>query len=175
MSPTRTVRPRVALTVQYAAAGCDLPSRSQLRKWIRAALEHDASITVRLVGRPESRALNRRFRGKDRTTNVLTFVFRDMAPFEGDVALCVPVIAAEARTQGIKAVAHFAHLVVHGILHLQGYAHDNNADARVMEERESQIVVKLGYQDPYVSEKPKVSSRGRRGRASMTAGEPFHG
>jgi len=152
----------MALTVQYAAAARNLPSRGQLRKWARAALERDARITLRLVGHAEGRALNRGFRGKDYATNVLTFVFRDTAPFEGDLALCVPIVAREARTRGISLGAHYAHLVVHGILHLQGYDHENDADARVMEERESQIVVKLGYPDPYRSEK---RGAGRRGSA----------
>jgi len=135
--------------VQYAVATRNLPSRTQLRKWAHAALERDAQITVRLVGQAEGRALNRNFRGKDYATNVLTFVFRDAPLFEGDLALCAPVIAREAREQGKSIAAHYAHLVVHGVLHLQGYDHENDADALVMEKRESQIVTGLGYPDPY--------------------------
>lgn len=135
--------------MQYAVATRNLPSRARLRKWAHAALERDAQITVRLVGQAEGRALNRNFRGKDYATNVLTFVFRDAPPFEGDLALCVPVIAREAREQGKSIAAHYAHLVVHGVLHLQGYDHENDADALVMEKRESQIVTGLGYPDPY--------------------------
>jgi probable rRNA maturation factor len=144
--------PRLNFTVQYAVSERNLPTRAQLRKWARAALEHDARITVRIVGRSEGKALNRDFRGKDDATNVLTFVFRDTPPFEGDLALCAPVVAREARAQGKSAAAHYAHLVVHGVLHLQGYDHENNADARVMENRESRIVNKLGYPDPYGSD-----------------------
>jgi len=106
---------------------------------------------------------------------VLTFVFRDTAPFEGDLALCVPVVAREARARGIKLAAHYAHLVVHGILHLQGYRHDNDADAQLMEERESQIVLKLGYPDPYGSEKRKALHRRPSAAARRQVREPPHG
>ena len=142
-------KPRLRFIVQYAVAARNLPLRAQLRKWAHAALEHEAQITARIVGQVEGRALNRDYRGKDYATNVLTFVFRDAAPFEGDLALCAPVIAREARDQGKSVAAHYAHLVVHGVLHLQGYDHENDADARVMEARESQIVTGLGYPDPY--------------------------
>jgi len=175
VSTKRAARPRIALTVQYVAAARHLPTRSQLRTWACAALEHDALITVRLVDRPEGRALNRRFRGKDHATNVLTFVIRDTAPFEGDLALCVPVVAREARALGIRLAAHYAHLVVHGILHLQGYRHDNDADARLMEERESQIVRKLGYSDPYGGEKRKALPRRATAAGRRELREPPHG
>ena len=145
-------RPRLNLTVQYAVSARNQPTRAQLRKWARAALEHDAQITVRIAGRAEGKVLNREFRGRDYATNVLTFVFRDTPPYEGDLALCAPVVAREARAQGKGAAAHYAHLVVHGVLHLQGYDHETDADARVMENRESQIVTKLGYPDPYGSD-----------------------
>lgn len=153
MKPRRaTRRPRLNFTVQYAVSARNQPTRAQLRRWAHAALEHDARITVRIVGRSEGKALNREFRGKDYATNVLTFVFRDAPPYEGDLALCAPVVAREAREQGKSAAAHYAHLVVHGVLHVQGYDHENDADARVMEHRESQIVTKLGYPDPYGSD-----------------------
>jgi probable rRNA maturation factor len=138
--------------VQYAVSERNLPTRARLRKWARAALEHDAQITVRIVGRAESRILNRKYRGRDRATNVLTFVFRDTPPYWGDLALCAPVAAREARMRGKTVAAHYAHLVVHGILHLQGYDHVNDADARVMARRESKIVTRLGYPDPYGSD-----------------------
>lgn len=141
--------PRFRFTLQYGTAGRNLPSRTQLRKWAHAALEHDASVTVRIVGQAEGRALNRSYRGKDYATNVLTFVFRETAPFEGDLAICAPVVAREARVQGKNVTAHYAHLVVHGMLHLQGYDHENDADASVMEKIETEIVTGLGYPDPY--------------------------
>jgi probable rRNA maturation factor len=143
------VKPRLRFDVQHAVSARNLPSRTQLRKWAHAGLEHEAKITIRIVGQTEGRALNRNFRGKDHATNVLTFVFRDEPPFEGDLALCAPVIAREAREQGKSIAAHYAHLVVHGVLHLQGYDHENDADARIMEKRESQIVGSLGFADPY--------------------------
>jgi probable rRNA maturation factor len=149
--------------VQYAAAARDLPSRSQLRKWASAALERDARITVRIVGRAEGRALNRDYRGRDYATNVLTFVFRDAPPFEGDLALCAPVIEREARSGRISVAAHYAHLVVHGVLHLQGYDHESGADARVMERRESRVMAGLGYPDPYgKDEGGRMKAEGRR-------------
>ncbi len=145
--------PRLALTVQHALAGRSTPSRARFRKWVRAALEHDATITVRIVGSREARTLNRCYRGRDYATNVLTFVFRDAPPFEGDLALCAPVVAREARAQNKRLEAHFAHLTVHGVLHLQGYDHETDADAAVMERREAAIVTKLGFPDPYENER----------------------
>ena len=139
------------MTVQYAVRSHGLPSRTQLRRWARAALEHDARVTVRIVGGSESRALNQRYRGKNRPTNVLAFVMREQPRVEGDLALCAPVIAREARAQCKSTAAHYAHLVVHGILHLQGYDHERKRQARAMERRETQIVTRLGYPDPYGS------------------------
>ena len=135
--------------MQYAVNTRSLPSRAQLRRWARAALERDARITVRIVGSGEARALNQSFRGKDYPTNVLTFVMRERPRLEGDLALCAPLIAREALAQGKSIAAHYAHLVVHGVLHLQGYDHETERQARVMERRESQIVTRLGYPDPY--------------------------
>ena len=123
-------------------------------------MERNASVTVRLVGAGEARALNRSFRGKDYATNVLTFVMREEPRLEGDLALCVPVIAREARVQHKSAAAHYAHLVVHGVLHLQGYDHESGADARVMERRESDIVARLGYPDPYAAERRGSAAHG---------------
>ena len=141
--------PRLNLTVQYAVGARNLPGRAQFRRWVRAALEHDARITVRIIGRAEGKSLNRHFRRRDRPTNVLTFVYRDAPPYEGDLALCAAVVTREAREQRKSVTAHYAHLVVHGTLHLQGYDHKKDSDAGVMEFRESQIVTQLGYPDPY--------------------------
>ena len=137
------------LAVQYAVSVTGKPSRALFRKWVRASLEHDARITLRIVGQKEGRTLNRDYRNKDYATNVLTFVFNDQQPFEGDLALCAPVVAREARAQKKSIAAHYAHLTVHGVLHLQGYGHENDQDAQVMEQRETQILAKLGYADPY--------------------------
>lgn len=140
---------RLSLAVQYAARARGVPTPAQLRRWARAALERNARVTVRIVGDGESRALNRAFRGKDRPTNVLTFVMSEHPRLAGDLALCAPLIEREARSQGKSRAAHYAHLVVHGMLHLQGYDHDTERGARVMERRETQIVTGLGFPDPY--------------------------
>ena len=140
---------RLNLAVQYAVTETGKPSRALFRKWVRAALDHDARVTLRIVGQSEGRVLNRTYRNKDYATNVLTFVFNDKPPFEGDLALCAPVIAREARVQRKTLTAHYAHLTVHGVLHLQGYDHEHDSDAQVMEQREAQILAKLGYADPY--------------------------
>lgn len=157
--------PRLDLAVQYAVAARNRPTRAQLRRWIHAALEHDARITVRIIGRAEGESLNRHFRSGERPTNVLTFVYRDTPPYEGDLALCAPVVTQEAHEQRKSVAGHYAHLVVHGTLHLQGYDHRRSADAVVMESRESQIVVNLGYPDPYsVPDRP-----GKRGKTLRAA------
>lgn len=144
-------RHRLALSVQYAAQFDGLPTRSQLRAWVKAALQRDADVTVRLVGAEEGHTLNRQYRRKDHATNVLTFSYPDTDPLSGDIALCVPVVDREAREQHKNLQAHYAHLVVHGMLHLQGYDHQKAADARVMESLETEIVTGLGYADPYKS------------------------
>lgn len=146
MSPTP---PRLSLAVQYAVDEARAPTRTRLRRWAMAALAQDCAVTLRIVGAAEGRRLNREFRGKDYATNVLTFVYgRDPATV-GDIALCAPVIAREAREQGKTPEAHWAHLVVHGMLHLQGYDHEKVREARRMEALEIRIVTELGYPDPY--------------------------
>ena len=141
--------PILTLSVQYGIASDRLPSRQRLRSWARAAALTDTQVTLRLVGGREARTLNRDFRGKDHATNVLTFAYPDVASLSGDIVLCAPVIAKEARAQHKPIEAHYAHLVVHGMLHLQGYDHENKNDARIMETLEAEIVAKLGYADPY--------------------------
>jgi probable rRNA maturation factor len=141
--------PRLGLSVQYAVRARGLPSPTQFRRWARAALERNARVTVRVIGNGEARMLNRTYRGRNYPTNVLTFVMREQPSLEGDLALCAPVIAREARAQRKSAAAPYAHLVVHGVLHLQGYDHENELEARVMERRETRIVTQLGFPDPY--------------------------
>ena len=147
----RPAAPGLALTVQYATRSRNVPKASELRKWVRAALRADARVTVRLVGVAEARKLNRRFRGKDYATNVLTFVSRGRPPYDGDLALCAPVVSREARAQRKSVAAHYAHLTVHGVLHLQGYAHEHDIEAARMEKRETRILKRLGYPDPYTN------------------------
>ena len=148
--PARSrARCRLALTVQYALERDGLPTRSQLHDWVKAALQREADVTVRLVDASEGRALNRRYRGRNSATNVLTFSYDGSGPLSGDIALCVPVVEREAREQHKNPQAHYAHMVVHGMLHLQGYDHEKAAEARVMEALEAEIVTGLGYADPY--------------------------
>jgi probable rRNA maturation factor len=150
VAPARAGNPPArALAVQGAAAFADLPRRATLRRWMLAALARDARVTVRFVGAREGRELNARYRGRDYPTNVLTFVYDDVAPLAGDLVLCVPVVRREAREQGKRFRAHCAHLVVHGMLHLQGFDHEQDADARRMEAREVRTLAFLGYRDPY--------------------------
>jgi probable rRNA maturation factor len=140
---------RVSLAVQYAVGRTRLPAPATLRRWADAAVESDARVTLRFVGRREGRALNARYRGKRHATNVLAFVYDGSPRIEGDVVLCAPVLREEARAQRKPLADHCAHLVVHGMLHLQGYDHDTDRAARTMEARESAILAALGVPDPY--------------------------
>lgn len=144
-------RSGLVLTVQIAADDDgDLPARRLLRHWVAAALERDAEITLRFVDADEGRALNRAFRGRKVATNVLSFVYDDEdGLLRGDIVLCLPVLRREAAEQGKAIDAHCAHLVVHGMLHLQGFDHTIPADATRMESREIAILVALGFSDPY--------------------------
>ena len=125
--------------MQYAAPRRGVPAAASLASWARAARPRTA-LTLRVVGSREGRKLNRTFRGKDKATNVLSFPLER----EGDIVLCHPVVAREARAQGKPLAAHYAHLVVHGVLHLRGYDH-----GRVMEREEIRILRRLGFSDPY--------------------------
>jgi len=145
---------RLSLMVQYAVAATTLPTATALRRWARAALERDARVTIRFIGMSEALTLNAVFRGKDYATNVLTFVYDDAAPLAGDIALCAPVLRREAKAQGKRLTDHCAHLVVHGMLHLQGYDHDTPRRARTMETRETAILATLGVPDPYAGRRP---------------------
>lgn len=145
-------KPRLSLALQYAVAAPGLPTRAQFRRWIVAALERDAEVTLRIVDEVEGRTLNRDFRGRDHATNVLTFVYSDQSLLTGDIALCAPVVAREAAECGISPGAHYAHLVVHGALHLQGYDHENDSEAATMEALETATLGRLGFADPYANE-----------------------
>lgn len=144
-------RPAARIAVQCATTARNVPAAARIRQWARAALAADARVTIRIVGQAEGRLLNRSYRRRDYATNVLTFVFRDRPPFEGDIALCAPVITREARAQRKTVAAHYAHMVVHGLLHLQGHDHDNARDAAAMENRERTLLARFGYPDPYRS------------------------
>ena len=150
----RTKPKSLSLTVQYACQQDGLPARPRLRRWVAASIECDAEVTIRFVDAAEGRQLNREYRGKgkkdkDYATNVLSFPYDPPPHVVGDLVLCVPVVLDEAAAQGKPAAAHFAHLVVHGMLHLQGYQHDSDSAALRMEAREREILARLGVPDPY--------------------------
>ena len=142
-------KPRLSLAVQYGVASTALPAPAALRRWAKAAAEGAATVTLRFVGKREGQTLNAHFRGKEYATNVLAFAYDGSARIEGDIVLCAPVVRAEARAQGKTLADHCAHLVVHGMLHLQGYDHDTVRAARTMEAREITILAALGVADPY--------------------------
>jgi probable rRNA maturation factor len=141
------------LAVQFASAAADLPSRAQIRRWVAAALEQPAEITVRIVDAEEAQALNHDYRDKDYVPNVLTFEYGEITPgvLGGDVVICAPVVEREAREQGKPLKAHYAHMTIHGVLHLQGYDHIEPADADVMESREAVILKPFRIPNPYIS------------------------
>jgi len=137
MRTTRTLR-RNNVAVQYAVSRRGVPGPASLRAWARAA--GSLPITIRIVGHAEGRRLNREFRKKDYATNVLSF-------HSGDVVLCHPIVVREAREQGKSVRAHYAHLVMHGMLHLRGLAHGKR-----MEAREIRLLRRFGFRNPYTLE-----------------------
>ena len=144
--------PRLDLNIQFVVKKSLRPRRSAFKRWAKAALLSDAVVALRVVDEAEGLELNRQYRGKDYATNVLTFAYGALAkgePLAGDIVICASVVAREAAEQGITTEAHYAHLTVHGLLHLQGYDHENDADAVTMESVESFIMLRLGYPDPY--------------------------
>jgi probable rRNA maturation factor len=154
---------RLDVSVSYAAPRAGLPAAVSFRKWVAAALQgriREADLAVRIVGAKEGRALNRHYRGKDHATNVLSFP-ADVAdgvklpkgvvmPLLGDLVLCAPVVAREAKEQRKPLAAHYAHLTVHGALHLLGWDHQDAREAECMEQLEREILAGLGIGDPYL-------------------------
>lgn len=160
----------LSLSVQYADTTknwLDILPRPTLRRWVQSALQVDAALTIRFVDEVEGRKLNAEFRGKDYATNVLTFTYDDELDdlpeevraaiaveqgeqIEADIILCGAVLEREAIEQGKTIVEHAAHLVVHGVLHAQGFDHIEDEEAEIMEELERQIVMGLGFADPYL-------------------------
>ena len=151
---------RLDVAVGYALPRAGLPASVSFRKWVAAALAgriREADLAIRLVDAKEGRALNRHYRGKDYATNVLSFP-ADLPeglpegvrlPLLGDLVLCAPVVAREAREQGKPLTAHYAHLTVHGTLHLLGWDHGDDVEAEAMEQLEREILAGLGIDDPY--------------------------
>jgi probable rRNA maturation factor len=148
----------LSLSIQFASSAKTLPERAQVRRWALAAYRAIAGeATVRYVDEKEGRALNRDFRGKDYATNVLTFVHEltrspqgeGIAHFHADIVICAPVIFREAREQNKSAHEHHAHMVIHGMLHAQGFDHENDLDATAMEALEVQILHRFRIKNPY--------------------------
>jgi probable rRNA maturation factor len=156
---------RLDVAVSYAAPRTGLPAAVSFRRWVAAALDgriREADLAVRIVGAKEGRALNRHYRGKDYATNVLSFP-ADAAegvklpkgvkmPLLGDLVICAPVVAREAKEQGKALNDHYAHLTVHGVLHLLGWDHEDERDAECMEALERGILAGLGIEDPYLQD-----------------------
>ncbi len=148
----------LALAVQYGTRRPWAPAVASLRRWAEAALQGEDGarpLGIRIVGAAEGRALNRRWRGRDHATNVLSFCAEPTgvpgpAPL-GDLVVCAPVVAREAREQGKELTAHWAHMVVHGVLHLLGHDHVRQREAQAMESLEAKILRGLGFEDPYRS------------------------
>jgi probable rRNA maturation factor len=144
------MRPPLQLSLQFADAThrAQLP-RHRVQRWLRAALAAPAQIAVRVVGEAEGRALNRDWRGQDHATNVLTFDYEREPLVLADLVLCAPVVEREAASEGKTLQAHYAHLLVHGALHAQGWDHLRAAQARRMQAQECAILQALGFADPY--------------------------
>lgn len=148
--------PEFRLSVQFASEASELPARAQIRRWVAAALERPAEITVRIVDGEEAQALNQDYRRKDYVPNVLTFEYGELSSNEsgvrvlaGDVVICAPVVEREAREQQKPLHHHYAHMAIHGVLHLQGYDHIDPADAVIMETREAVILKRFRIPNPY--------------------------
>ena len=146
------MKPTLSLSLQFAdKRHRDLLPRHKVARWLKAALESDAELTVRMVDAEEGQALNRDYRQKDYATNVLTFDYTQEPVVMADLILCAPVIEREAQEQNKKLVAHYAHMLVHGALHAQGWDHLEDDEAQAMEQREREILAALGFDDPYAS------------------------
>lgn len=144
------------IEVQYAISAEGLPEEDKIKSWVEVALEsvvNSAELVVRIVDRAEITALNLQYRGKDSVTNVLSFPYDELpgvvSNLLGDVVVCAPVVASESVAQGKSLESHWAHLVMHGVLHLRGYTHDRKEQAEAMEALELQLMAAVGFPDPY--------------------------
>lgn len=142
--------PKIHLTLQNASNATQIPTKKQFLKWAKAALRVDTEVTIRIVDKDEGQALNLAYRGKNYATNVLTFPLTETPHLIGDIIICAPVVIEEAHAQQKPIEAHFAHLTVHGVLHLHGYDHETEKQADLMEFIEVTTLQKLGYANPYL-------------------------
>jgi probable rRNA maturation factor len=148
---------KLELDVQYASTAPDLPGTEQIRHWVEAALagrRTNAELGIRLVDESEGARFNKHFRGRSGATNVLSFPYEALpgmgdCDLIGDLVICAPLVVREAREQGKSLKARWAHMLVHGVLHLLGYNHPNASEAAEMEKLETQILCQLGFQAPY--------------------------
>ena len=141
--------PALDFSLQLASAAADIPVAAQFKRWVRSALRVETSLTIRIVDEEEGRQLNAAYRGRDYATNVLTFPLTEEPLLMGDIVICAPVVAKEAIEQGKPLLAHYAHMTVHGVLHLHGYDHEVDAQAELMEAMEVAVMHKLGFANPY--------------------------
>jgi len=148
-----SLQPVLQLSLQFAdARHRALLPRHRVRRWVRAALQAPGEITVRIVGADEGSALNQSYRGKAYATNVLTFDYAQEPLVQADLVICAAVVEKEAAEMGIAIEAHYAHLLVHGTLHAQGYDHEaGEEEAQAMEGLETRIMAALGFKDPYAA------------------------
>lgn len=152
MGARREAQPKSqSIAIQRMSRLPGIPADAAFRAWVRAALDHPAEVTLRVVNAAEGRNLNSAFRGKDYATNVLTFVYHEPRAerWMGDLVLCAPVVAREAREQGKALRDHYAHLTIHGALHLAGMDHEKTREAKAMEAREVELLAGFGIADPY--------------------------
>lgn len=145
---------KVKLELQTACTTTTIPTKQAFQQWVKAALCHEQAdtyeICIRLVDKTESQQLNKQYRHKDKPTNVLSFSYgKEALPLLGDLVICSDVVIEEAQVQEKLIDAHWAHLTVHGVLHLLGYDHEQSADAEIMEAKEIEILANLGFKNPY--------------------------
>ncbi|MGC6481525.1 MAG: rRNA maturation RNase YbeY [Porticoccaceae bacterium] len=149
----------IILDIQSASSSEDAPDEQSMKRWVSAAIVSktgDTELSIRIVDERESQELNQTYRGSSGPTNVLSFPFDaeipEPLPLIGDVVICAPVVAREAEQQNKELKAHWAHMIVHGVLHLQGYDHQNDTEAVIMETLETEIMQKLGFPPPYIGQ-----------------------
>lgn len=146
----------IILDIQSASSSEDAPDEESIKRWVSAVIgskEGDTELSVRIVDEPEGKKLNETYRGATGPTNVLSFPFDEKTPeplpLIGDLVVCAPVVAREAQQQNKDLTAHWAHMIIHGVLHLLGYDHQNDSEAAIMETLETEIMQKLGFAPPY--------------------------
>jgi probable rRNA maturation factor len=168
-------RPELSLSLQFADPRHKaLLPRHKVIRWMRAALELPGEMTVRIVDAEEGQSLNREYRSKDYATNVLTFDYTHEPVVAADLVICAEVVEREAKEMGLDVAAHYAHMLVHGTLHAQGYDHEEDDEAEFMEARETEVMVGLGFADPYAAkiEPAKAAKVSKAGKSVKEKAKP---